>query len=500
MGAGGNENEMEINGREKKELETLRAYFEQICGIPRQSGDEARIGRFLTEFAWERGLLTETDAAGNLLIRKKSPDPAYRGPVVTVQGHMDMVYEKTAASRHVYEDGIRVRETDGYLESADQTSLGADNGVALAYMMDLMDQEDPGLPDLEFLITVGEEEGLRGVKDLGLSGFRGDFLINLDAEEEGVFFTSCAGGARARLVLPIRYEKQSGEIRVLLKVEGLRGGHSGLEIGLGRANAAQVLGRVLCRTEEIARVGRISFPGKANAIAARGEAEFYLPEDVLSLFRSRIADLEEELRREYEETDAVSLTLQAAKGDFAGCFVYSREVVRALGGLLALLPCGALRWADRAAGMVESSANIGAVTEEEGALVVLCSARSSLGSRKEAIKEQMRLAARFAGAQCEFFGEYPQWEYRSESRLREICAKTYRERSGKEAVFTGIHAGLECGYLAQKMGGQADMISFGATLREVHTPREQMDLASFYRTRGFLRAVLLRLAKEPGLR
>ena len=200
--------------------EKLLQYFKDICRIPRQTGDEEAISQYLLDFAKARGLQAERDAHHNVLIRKPSTIPGYKGPTVIVQGHMDIVYEKSADSTHKYEDGIHVVEEDGYLKSADGTSLGADNGLAVAYAMDMLDRNDLPLPALEILITSSEEVGLEGVKHLELTDVKGSYLINLDAEEEGVFFTSCAGGVRTDLSLPLKYTGSTEDITYTLTLSG----------------------------------------------------------------------------------------------------------------------------------------------------------------------------------------------------------------------------------------------------------------------------------------
>ena len=250
--------------------EKLLQYFKDICLIPRQTGDEEAISQYLLDFAKARGLQAERDAHHNVLIRKPSTIPGYKGPTVIVQGHMDIVYEKSADSTHKYEDGIHVVEEDGYLKSADGTSLGADNGLAVAYAMDLLDRNDLPLPALEILITSSEEVGLEGVKHLELTDVKGSYLINLDAEEEGVFFTSCAGGVRTDLSLPLKYTGSTEDITYTLTLCGLNGGHSGLDIALGKANAIQLVGRILYHIAPFARISSLDAPGKANAIASKG--------------------------------------------------------------------------------------------------------------------------------------------------------------------------------------------------------------------------------------
>ena len=480
--------------------------FRQICKIPRQTGDEEQISRFLVDFAADRGLKAERDSCNNVLIRRASTLPDYHGPTVIVQGHMDMVYEKTMDSSHVYGDGIDVVLQDGYLMASEQTSLGADNGAAVALALDLLERTDRKLPDLEILITTGEEVGLAGVKNLGLTDFRGTYLLNLDAEEEGVFFTSCAGGVRSEISLPVRFQslslsndtsvERSRELvmKVTLTLEGISGGHSGLEIGYSKANAVKIMGRILYRLCGSAKLASVDSPGKANAIASHGTMVFYVPENNWQKLRGQLEELAGSLGREYSQTDSIHFSFHAEAVSEGAVTVFTEETQEQILQLITALPYGVISRLPEDVSMVQTSSNIGAVTLEEDRLVFLSSSRSSVGSRKEELKERLQLLARLFHGECRFYGEYPQWEYRKDSRLREICHRVYQRYSGKEPVFVGIHAGIECGYLAEKLGQELDMISFGANLSSVHTPREKMELKSFIHTEEILIQILEEIA------
>ncbi len=296
----------------------LLHFFKTICRIPRQSGDEEAISRYMVEFAKSRGLAAERDAFCNVLIRKPATIPGYSGPTVILQGHMDMVYVKTPESAHIYKDGIRVKEEDGFLRAADGTSLGADNGLALACVMDLMDRRDLRLPALEILLTASEETGLEGVKNLGFHDVKGTYLINLDAEEEGVFITSCAGGVRTDLSLPLAYETKAEETGVLLTLEGLRGGHSGLDIGLGRANAVRILGRILSHANGLADCSYLESLGKANAIASQGSVRLHMSQERREALLKKLCSLERDVRQEFAGTEEIRFRIAGSAGIDAG--------------------------------------------------------------------------------------------------------------------------------------------------------------------------------------
>ena len=446
--------------------EKLLQYFKDICRIPRQTGDEEAISQYLLDFAKARGLQAERDAHHNVLIRKPSTIPGYKGPTVIVQGHMDIVYEKSADSTHKYEDGIHVVEEDGYLKSADGTSLGADNGLAVAYAMDLLDRNDLPLPALEILITSSEEVGLEGVKHLELTDVKGSYLINLDAEEEGVFFTSCAGGVRTDLSLPLKYTGSTEDITYTLTLCGLNGGHSGLDIALG----------------------------KANAIASKGTIVMHTSSQDEEALLKELSKLEEMLKAQFSETENLSFRLEKEEQK-KEVTVFTEETMNSIIEAITFLPCGVISRTRENVEMVQTSSNIGSMTIQDGTLEFLCPGRSSVKLEKAQLKEKMQILSQALGMNCTFHGDYPQWEYRKESKLRDICAKTYREYSGKDAVFTGIHAGIECGYLAEKLGDHIDMISCGANLYDVHTPHEKADVESFYRMEEVIIAILQEIAK-----
>ena len=481
--------------KEQNRNEKLLQFFKDICLIPRQTGDEDGISQFLIEFAQARGLEAKRDAHNNVLIRKPSTIPGYIGPTVIVQGHMDIVYEKTSESTHNYKDGIHVVEEDGYLKSADGTSLGADNGLAVAYAMDLLDRNDLALPPLEILITTSEEVGLEGVKHLELTDVKGTYLINLDAEEEGVFFTSCAGGVRTDLSLPLEYETSTEDITYTLTLCGLSGGHSGLDIALGKANAIKLLGRILFHISPFARISYLDSPGKANAIASKGTIILHTSSQEKEALLKELSRLEQEMKTQFSETENLSFQLKESETP-QEVKVFTDNTVKSIIEAITFLPCGIISRTRDNVEMVQTSSNIGDMTIHDGSLIFLCSGRSSVKLEKEQLKEQMQIISETLGMKYEFHGDYPQWEYRKESRLRDICKKTYYEYSGKEAVFTGIHAGIECGYLSEKLGSHIDMISCGANLYDVHTPREKADLASFYRMEEILIAILQEIGKE----
>ena len=304
-------------------------------------------------------------------------------------------------------------------------------------------------------------------KYLGFHDVRGTYLINLDAEEEGVFITSCAGGVRTDLSLPLAYETKAYEAEVLLTLEGLRGGHSGMDIGFGRA----------------------------NAIASQGSIRLHTSRERRAALLEKLCFLERDVRQGFAGTEEIRFRIEERERQ-QEARVLTRGSVEKMIQAITLLPCGVLTWDRGNRELAQTSSNAGSMTIAEDRVTFLCSGRSSVRREKERLKEYMQVLAQALGMQCRFHGDYPQWEYRSQSRLRKICGEVYAAYAGKDAVFTGIHAGIECGYLAKKLGSHIDMISCGANLYDVHTPAERADVESFYRMEEILIAVLEGIVKD----
>lgn len=480
-------------------MKTAVDYFKEISRIPRKSGDEGRIGEYLMQFAKARGLFCSRDAAGNIVIRKKSNLPDYGGPAAILQAHMDMVYEKREDSSHRYEDGIDVKEENGFLYAAKGTTLGADNGIGVAYILSFLDRDDRKIPDLEALITVGEEEGLAGVKAFDARELRGTFLMNLDGEGEGVFLVSCAGGARCLLTRACVLEEAAADGKMEISLTGLTGGHSGLEIGAEKANGIRILGRLMYRllkkmpleTHVILAESR----GKANAIASGGRLVLALKKCDVETVKSVIRELELELAREMQTEDRPVFLCQWEEfGAEKEILSMAPEETLALAELLCLLPCGVFSRNQKELAMVKTSANIGALEMDVGNIQILASCRSSVGSQKKELLDMEKMLAKRFGYDIQIFGEYPAWERRENSALREICGRAYKNLTGKEPVFQSVHGGLECGYLSEKMDSSVDMIAMGANLYDVHTPAERAEIASVCRVEEQIAEILEKLS------
>lgn len=468
----------------------LKKYFKQISEIPRASGDEKEISDFLVNFAKSKNLEVYQDDLYNLIIKKKSTIKNCNVPAVILQGHMDMVYVKNNNSNHDYKDGIEVIEEDGFLFSND-TSLGGDNGVAIAYLMMLMSSSTIKHPDLEIIITVQEEVGLAGAEKIDTSKLKGKHYINLDAENEGMFFVSCSGGVRNEINMPKELENNPFEKGLQITIEGLKGGHSGLEIHKQRGNAIVFMARLLnmiMKTESIS-VSTINCNGKANAIPDKCTAEIWC-KDTNTL--SEIVSKSEQLfSKELNPKDTVTIKINDIDSSIKAK-VLKKEVLLNIISTILLMPNGVINMDKSIPDLVETSVNIGALNMDSDSITLLSSIRSSVESRKEEQIDKIITLSKLLKNETIFYNNYPGWEYNPNSNLRNIAKESYKELTNKEPIEAAIHAGLECGYFNKKIE-DLDIISFGPNLYDVHTTKEKLDLNSAVSTFKLLLTILRKL-------
>ena len=474
-----------------KNADKVFHYFEEISKIPRSSGDEKAISDYLVAFAKERGLEVIQDSYYNVIIKKQATKPRCTCAPVIVQGHTDMVYVREDTCQRRYEDGIGLIYKDGWL-SADGTTLGADNGIAVVYALALLDSEDIIHPDIEAVFTVSEEIGLIGAEHLDYSKLRGKYLLNIDTEDEGIFYTSCAGAFRNEIKVPIKREIVQGLNQLTVKIRGLKGGHSGMEINEGRANALSLLARLLSRIGDDAHVASLKSEGKTNAICNNATTELFVEDTKLDQIESFIKEMESEFKNEHGSRDSIIIEIHRGEKCSANC--YTNDSRKRITAALMLLPCGVIGMSHLIPGLVETSANPAYLEESEGEITILSSARSSVGSIKAEMKDKYKAIANLCGGVSECSADYPQWEYRENSPLRELAMKTYKELFNKEAETRAIHAGLECGYFDEKIRG-VDIISFGPDLYDVHTPLERANIESVERMWTFTQVLLEKLAE-----
>jgi len=463
-------------------------FFEELSKIPRCSGNEKQASDYLVTFAEERNLEVVQDKALNVIIKKPGTAGYEDSPAVIIQGHMDMVGEKSKASRHDFSKDPIALKADGDFLRADGTTLGADNGIAVAYGLALLDGADIPHPPIELLITTNEETGMGGASALKAEHLTGKTLLNIDAEEEGVFFVSCAGGVDLVCEFHTSWE-ESTSAALLIDVSGLKGGHSGLEIVQQRANAIKLLGRILAAAREAGEfsIAAISGGSKSNAIAREAQATVVADAAVLKKITAIVKALSKDFEAEFAAMDrdikvAVKSADKVAKR-------LDRASAEKIIDFLMIAPNGVQSMSKDLDGLVESSLNLGVLEQSGETVKITVSIRSSVTSIREDITRRVESLARLVDAESVRTGQYPAWQYEPDSKIRDLCVRVYKDVSGRDAQVQAIHAGLECGLLKQKLP-DTDMISFGPNLYSVHTPDEHLSISSVANIWAFLTAVL----------
>lgn len=465
------------------EPKKVLSYFEELTRIPRGSGNEKAVSDYLKNFAEERKLEVIQDEVMNIIIKKPGTPGYENSETVIIQGHMDMVDEKNNDTVHDFKtDPLKLRIVDGHLY-ATGTTLGADNGIAVAYALAILDSDDIPHPPLEVLITVEEETGMLGAASVDGANFRGRLLINIDSEEEGTFLVSCAGGARQTVKLPLKFSEVSGTA-YRLSITGLKGGHSGIDIIKERGNSIVLLGRALdlLRKKYQFMVTGLHGGSKNNAIPRESEAVLVFTGSTDGLL-AEVARIETLLGLEIEtQDDDFNITFSRIETPSR---TYDEETTEKVITLLMILPNGVMSMSQDIMGLVETSLNLGVLHESEDRLHFDFAVRSSVGTRKEMVMDKVRLTGETLGATVETTSSYPEWKYAKESALRDTFINVYEKKYGVTPKIEAIHAGLECGILAGRIEG-LDMISLGPNLFDVHTPDEHMDLESVRNVYEFL--------------
>lgn len=461
-------------------------YFEELCAIPHGSGNTKAISDYLVAFAAARGLACRQDAANNVIIRKRGSAGYEDAATVILQGHMDMVCE-TDCGRDLLHEGLSLA-VDGDMIYAEGSTLGGDDGIAVAMALAILDDDSLPHPPLECVFTVDEETGMLGATALETDDIKGRIMLNLDSEDEGVFTVGCAGGITATCVLPVKREAFTDHA-LTVSVGGLRGGHSGAEIHKGRANADMLMGRVLQAIASRCEVRLVSVCGglKDNAIPRECVAEV-LVSDALAA-REACAELEAILRNEYAGTDP-EITVTAAAGQ-GGAAMDKTATDRAV-CMLCCLPNGIYAMSADIEGLVQTSLNLGILTTDEGSMRAAFLVRSSIDSQKYMLCRQMECLMAQLGGRVEYFGDHPGWQYAQVSPLRELMTAVFTEQYGYAPKIEAIHAGVECGIFCGKLPG-LDCVSFGPDLKDIHTTRERMSISSVQRVWQMTLEVLKRL-------
>lgn len=462
-----------------KRINKVFSYFEQISKIPRISGIREPIANYLVEFAKERGLEYIIDSDCNVVIKKPCSPGLESRPTVILQGHTDIVADKTPdCSLDLTKDGLRLYR-DGDFLKADGTTLGADNGVAVAYMLAILDSDDIPHPNLEAVFTSDEEIGLLGAEAIDTECLNGRYLINLDSDEEGVFTVGCAGGMISEASLEI---SNTAEIKDVYKIaiNGLVGGHSGSEITKCRMNAIKILAEILADISGL-EISEISGGNADNAIPRYAEAVLYLPD--VSRAQSLITQVKDKYIGIEPKINISIVPLREKKTVISA--IDSRKII----DFIVKMPTGVYKMSDDFPDLPETSLNLG-VLEYDGERVKLSfCVRSSKDDEKAALASKISEICRDFGAKYSEYGTYPAWEYKKESNLRDTMVRIYEELHGKNPKVITIHAGLECGIFTKKIPN-VECISIGPNAYDGHTTDERLSIKSTARTFEYLLAVL----------
>ena len=463
-------------------------FFEELCAIPHGSSDTKAVSDWCVEFARARGLKYLQDEMNNVIIWKAGTPGYENAPGVILQGHMDMVCEKeVSCAKDMEKEGLDLL-VDGDFVRAKGTTLGGDDGIAIAMAMAVLDAGDIPHPPLEAVFTVDEEIGMLGAVGIDASPLQGRWMVNLDSEAEGVFTVSCAGGNVSKCILPVKREAYAGT-GLAVTVDGLRGGHSGAEIDKGRGNSSILMGRVLRALLKAGGLRLVSVAGglKDNAIPV--ETAAYLVTADAAALTSAAAEAEAALKNEYRATDP-DIRVEVKPWAAEGVPMDEASTARTI-AMLRVLPNGIQFMSGEIPGLVQTSLNLGILKTQEACVEASFCVRSAVETQKAEVKDRLACLMEQLGGTVEYSGDYPGWEYRKDSALRELMVEIFREQYGHDPRIEAIHAGVECGMFIGKLPG-LDCVSVGPDLLEIHTPRERMSISSVQRVWKFLLEILKR--------
>lgn len=466
-------------------------YFEKLSQIPRGSGNEKEVSDYLVSFAKEHNLEYVQDSALNVVIRKKATPGYENSPAIVLQGHMDMVCEKNQDTVHDFtKDPLKLRIVDDMIY-ATGTTLGADNGIAVAMGLAILASDEYQHPSIELLVTTAEETGMDGAMALDPENVKGRTLINIDSEEEGTLLVSCAGGVTAKTLIPAVWEAADANlVPYAIRIRGLKGGHSGMEIDKERGNSNKLMGRILMSilSETELRLSSLSGGSKHNAIPRESDTVILVRNEDKALVEKKISECEEMFKTELRNPDP-GVRVEFEVMPSLPAEMLSKESTKNVISYLYLIINGIMSMSMDIKGLVESSLNLGVITTGKDSIEFISSIRSSVRSLKKDLLNRLVVTAEINGGTVVTESDYPEWAYNPDSKIREIFENVYEKMHGKKPHITAIHAGLECGLFAEKFG-QIDEISFGPFLYDVHTPDEHMSISSVKRTWEYLLEVL----------
>ncbi len=471
----------------------LWQWFEQICAIPHPSKHEQALSEFIQNWAKNQGIAVQVDHVGNLILRKPATKGLENRKTVCLQAHLDMVPQKNADKQHDFtRDPIEPR-IDGDWVKANNTTLGADNGIGMASALAILGSQDIPHGPLEVLLTVDEEAGMTGAFGLQAGQLQADILINTDSEQEGEIYMGCAGGVDALINLPISWEKLPANLQFhRIKISGLKGGHSGVNIHLGRANANKLLARFLASQASALDLQLVSIEGGTlrNAIPREANCVLACSGDKLPALQQAISEFETLCQREYAAVEpTLRIQLETAASAELGL---SRQTQAQLIHVLNSCPNGVMRMSDEISGVTETSLNLGVIKMEAQHVSIICLIRSLIDSGRRYVESQLHSLASLAGASIEFAGAYPGWKPDMQSEVMAIVRDTYHQIYQKDPVIMVIHAGLECGLFKENYPAM-DMVSIGPTIRYPHSPEEMVNITTVGQYWTLLLALLERI-------
>ncbi|MBP3300876.1 MAG: aminoacyl-histidine dipeptidase [Clostridia bacterium] len=461
--------------------ERVLYYFEQLCAIPHGSGNCGAVSAYCEQVAKDLGLAVRRDKWDNVVIKKPASAGYENHPAVILQGHLDMVCEKDADCPIDFEKEGLDLFVDGDWIGAKGTTLGGDDGIAVAMALAILEDDTLPRPPLEAVFTTDEETGMFGAEGLDVTDLTGKILLNADSECEGVLTVSCAGGARVQITLPLTEEANRTPCKKIL-FKGLKGGHSGVEIDKGRINADILMGEFLSKIPDGFRIVSLFGGTKDNAIPAAAECVLATDADLSEFAKSF------EASHRPDSDGGLVIEIQNAASDTC----LSDESTRRVIGFLTTAPNGIQAMSKNIEGLVETSLNLGQLKADGENLTATFAVRSSVNRDKLILIERLEAICKQFGGIFNSHGYYPAWEYKEDSRLRETMVRVYEKQYGKSPVVEAIHAGLECGFFCDKIPG-LDAVSFGPDMRDIHTPRERLSISSTQRTYEYLCEILKEL-------
>ena len=464
-------------------------YFKEISDVPRSSSHNEKISAYLVNFAKEHELEYYQDESGNVIIWKDGTPGYENSDMVMIQGHMDIVAEKTEDSTHDFQNDPLELVIDGDFLTANKTTLGADDGAAIAMGLALLDSTDIPHPPLEFIATVDEEIGMLGAYALDGSKIRSRKVINIDSEEEGIITVGCAGAVDIFTSFPADKKLVNG-VKYKYVVDGLLAGHSGLDIHQERANAGQIVARLFLDAREKAELNIVSINGgrATNVILGKVDGEVIVATSDVKAFEESIAASTKEIKAEYRTSDpgiTVSIEAVGEASEEAVDTVCQDNFFK----FLVACPTGVEQYSVELKGLVETSHSIGVVKLEDGRLITKSMSRSSVNSRNRLLARKIGIIAEALGAEVEHGSSYGAWEFNNKSDLLDVCINAYKEQYGEEPVVSAMHAGIECGIWAEKVG-KVDAVSIGPDMTGVHSVNEELSIPSTERTWQYLKLIL----------